>query len=431
MCVVNFHFKVGSAPAPSAAGSSTQSQGPLPAAPSASSSTTKHPGPVPAVPSALRITLDGSSPLEQALECYQRKLPLMVWRRFLSLLQLLGGFLRDSGEMDVIAGSVMLPFATACSGTDIGMVAGCVFLKWLQAKCGLAWALEHNFACEKVPWKRAFLRSQFPVRCLFSDVAELVSRSAMCQVARKMCYVPWTWLFMAGFSCKSRTAMSSRRAGNKNCVQEQDTTTETSFTWEYIFQYIQQRKPRCVILENVKQLLEKSLDPDVASDAEYIVGQFAQVGYHCIVHLFDAADHGSRASRLRIYFLAWQLHPSLDNELVKKRLQWCVGLLDHMVIPPFHNKDFLTMDLGQLDAFCSQRTCAGKPFSSGDASDTDEDAVSGGRDRWRDEHCAAYKENGLKWPLSSHPMLQMTPDSPGTSSSSEAVFSRGLQSCCG
>ena len=99
---------------------------------------------MPAVPSALRITLDGSSPLEQALECYQRKLPLMVWRRFLSLLQLLDGFLRDSGEMDVIAGSVMLPFATACSGTDIGIVAGCVFLKWLQAKCGLAWALEHT-----------------------------------------------------------------------------------------------------------------------------------------------------------------------------------------------------------------------------------------------------------------------------------------------
>ena len=88
---------------------------------------------------------------------------------------------------------------------------------------------------------------------LFADVAELGQRCAVdvLTATTDKVKVPRCWLFMAGFSCKSRSNLNAKASANLHCVQNQDMSTETAFTWEAIHAYIAKALPFLLLLENV------------------------------------------------------------------------------------------------------------------------------------------------------------------------------------
>ena len=138
---------------------------------------------------------------------------------------------------------------------------------------------------------------------------------------------PLEFRFHGRFSCKSRSQANNKASQNINCIQRQDTSTESSYTWEAVYAYIAKALPIVIVLENVAGLMAK-LGAEPMSDAEYICERFRALGYYTIIYKFDAECFGSRASRLRIYFIGWlvvpgdSLVPGPIMDIVKTRYSW-------------------------------------------------------------------------------------------------------------
>ena len=80
-----------------------------------------------------------------------------------------------------------------------------VLLFFINNTLGFAISATQTFCCEKSKLKRDFLMAQFkPVR-LFMEVADLGRRMAADVVSGTEVFIPWCFLFMAGFRCKCRS----------------------------------------------------------------------------------------------------------------------------------------------------------------------------------------------------------------------------------
>eukprot|EP00959_Pyramimonas_sp_CCMP1952_P144577 3025972-Pyramimonas_sp.AAC.1 len=106
----------------------------------------------------------------------------------------------------------------------------------------------------------AFILNEFSPERAFTDVDHLSSRLADDVISKSKVRVPRVDVFVAGFSCTSRTPCSSRASSNRNCVQHQDDNAETSFTFTRCFRYISKATPSWVVLECVKELTHISDD---------------------------------------------------------------------------------------------------------------------------------------------------------------------------
>ena len=76
-----------------------------------------------------------------------------------------------------------------------------------------------------------------------------------CVKANEMVLVPVTNLFVAGFSCTSRSKRNNSRAKFSHCIAL-GTECETSGTFDDNLEYIKSCKPKVVILENVPELMK-------------------------------------------------------------------------------------------------------------------------------------------------------------------------------
>ena len=72
---------------------------------------------------------------------------------------------------------------------------------------------------------------------------DLSSRVVEDYNTKAMVRVPVVTVFLRGFSCKSRTPMSSKSASNLGCVQNGDDNPETTIAWRGAFQYIKHAWP--------------------------------------------------------------------------------------------------------------------------------------------------------------------------------------------
>jgi site-specific DNA-cytosine methylase len=205
------------------------------------------------------------------------------------------------------------------------------------------------------------LETQFSPEMSFKDVDGIAQNSAWDCISGSTRFAPWVNLFWAGFSCKSRSSLNRKRSANANCLQRQDLDAETSATFEGIFQYIARVRPQCLILENVATLLEK-LTAESQSDADYVLSRLASVGYVGLHMKFDCEDFGSRASRIRLCFMAWQVAPD-GSELntasraymdTLEHVRWLERFLEHLAIGPLPVNLFLTCDVGEASAHFSQ-----------------------------------------------------------------------------
>ena len=159
----------------------------------------------------------------------------------------------------------------------------------------------HVFSVEKDVAKRAFLKVQFPAAgAIFCDVQEIGNRMAWDLLSQSQVVVGDCDFFAAGFSCTARSRLSQKSGSTVNGIQNGGNDA-TSVTWEGTAAYIQKRKPRMVLLENVEEL-DRSDGP--VTDATHIVKLLRQWGYTARVVNVQARDFGSFPTRARIYFLA-------------------------------------------------------------------------------------------------------------------------------
>jgi len=275
---------------------------------------------------------------------------------------------------------------TACSGSDIFFIMIEILL-WDVAKRLGRRTLQviHEFACERDDRKQKFLCQQFNPRFLFGDVEELGGLTGKDVKTGQRVYIPETQLFGAGFSCVSRTSLSSNCAKNRGCIQRQDLSTETAYTFAHNMAYIRRKLPLFVFLENVKGLCSVA-DGESQSDAQHIKGLLEELGYTVFLFVFDAADFGSIAARIRLYIIAFRVLPA--GKVPRSTLSRWSQFHNYCTVPsePYH--EFLIFDLDKLED-----TLAAWPAITEDKS-----AAPTGTFKWQDEHINAYRELQVYWP---------------------------------
>ena len=282
--------------------------------------------------------------------------------------------------------------SSACSGCDIAFLCAEELLCYWAGELGEECRLQHGFACEHSKEKQLFLRTQFGLGALFHDVSELQKLRAQDILSGKQTFISTPVLFSAGFSCKSRTPLSSKSSANRNCVQNHQQDTETSYTFDNILAFIVQHRPRLCILENVPALLQK--DQAAQSDAEWIISELHRHNYVARFWKFAAEDFGSRASRTRIYFVAWLLPPAgspdrvISPQMVLQKLEWLEDVFQCMTLMPYSSVEFVhgVSSAEEIDALFFDDSVSSAKMAKAEP-------------KWQEEHCNAFRAAGLTWPL--------------------------------
>lgn len=253
---------------------------------------------------------------------------------------------------------------------------------------------QHAFVCERNEEKMRFLHSQLKPIHSFGDVSDLAQHTAYDVVTKMKVVVPWATFFWAGFSCRSRTPLSSKAGQNVNCLQRHDSSAETSYTFDHIYGYIARVRPQWVILENVVGLMAKP-SQDAQSDADFVLESLSKAGYVAKLFQFDCEDFGSKASRNRLYFLGWLVQSSgpalgatsAEYDVVSKQLEGLDSLLQHLVIGSMPTSLFVKFP---VEAALAQ-------FSMLATIDQNTKAVEKDK-KWHAEHLDEFRSRNLDWP---------------------------------
>lgn len=268
-----------------------------------------------------------------------------------------------------------------------------VFEHFSQA-VGLDVKIEHKFACEKDEQKRAFIAVELNPERIFIDIASLSERLAYDSLSNEKRRVPLVDVFLCGFSCRSRSSLSSRASQNTDCVQNQDTDTETGYTFDKCFRYIRKASPSWVLLENVRALTQVS-DEGATSDAVWICQQLREVGYVVEMFVFDCLNYGSVQSRIRLYILAWiaaieegrACDVLVQKEKVDAAQAFWKGFPNYFVVPSLPVESFIVLDIAALLSTARRTSTMVVPVSNASS-----------REKWRSDHIDAFRALGLSWP---------------------------------
>ena len=327
------------------------------------------------------------SPLQDAIETYIVRMPALVKRQLFAYAQ-------EAHDKYATDGDWTVAVASGCSGTDIGMICAQLVVDHICRKLDIHMGVTHVFSCENDDEKRRFLQSQFHLHRLFADVQNLGRREAFDFISGKMACPPPCTLFMAGFSCKSRSSLSKHAKTNLGCLQNRDASTETSSTFQGVFAYISKTLPATILLENVPGLAQKT-SATAMSDAEWVLSELESLGYIARMFQFDAADYGSPASRERIYFAAWLVAPGKDLSKVvdarsRSKLNDILGWMDQLM-------QCCCIDALLVDEFLDLRA---EPRCAVDVVSECTPAQGEGPSAkvWEEEHCDAFRARGMKWP---------------------------------
>ena len=319
---------------------------------------------------------EARTPLEQAVEQYHDRIPMRWKREFLLALR---QSLLSLGEVVV---------SSACSGCDIVYIACCQLATYWSSKLDIPVTMRHGFVCERDSAKQKFLQSQFQAQ-LFSDVTDLVKPRAHELVSNTTVCIPSCTLFTAGFSCKSRSPLNNKRSSFKHCLQENNSEAETTHTFEYTYGYIKEHSPPIVVLENVTSLLEKEPGRVDKSDAEFVQSELQKAGYHVVIMKFDAESFGSRASRSRLYFLAWHVGvdmsspPSSLARKLEESLQCLWEVHQASAIEAMPAEKFMNLAVPEEEA--------------GEAREEEPKMQKQSQDpKWKAEHCEAFRSAGCE-----------------------------------
>jgi hypothetical protein len=214
---------------------------------------------------------------------------------------------------------VVITYATCFSGTDISDEVFSALRSTWGTMFHLNVAFQQAFQCENDPEKQEYLRAinkGSPI--LFGNAADLQNPIGNNLKTGKNCIVPWVFLLIAGFVCADKSPQNSKRSSLKGSMQQK--TGKTSETFEMIYLYIKLVLPTILVLENVKEIfndVKDSIDDSVEaalSDGDFVLQRIHELGYKLAMHLVAKTGRcGSRAVRVRIYFIFMRVPQALTN----------------------------------------------------------------------------------------------------------------------
>ncbi len=196
-------------------------------------------------------------------------------------------------------------WASGCSGSEsphfvFSSLHACLLRE--QSTCA---PFEQIFSAEVDAAKRNWIRSRcFTGQTIFDDIFD-VSKTTNVQSRR-------LGLFIAGFSCKTVSALANNSVRH-HAISSLDGTTGETF--HGVLLVLQRWKPACVILENVHGLS--------ANDQHLAVRDRVEAcGYVVMFWLNNAAALGFPQSRKRFWFVGWRRELVGDDvEEFKQRLE--------------------------------------------------------------------------------------------------------------
>ena len=145
---------------------------------------------------------------------------------------------------------------TMCSGSECPVLVASLLAHNVRTKFGVNFAFVHKFGCERAPEKQSFLREIFSDSCpmLFKDVLDMTHCHAHDLVSGHDVQVPPCDILVAGFPCTDVSNLNKNRSteAHRGVIENKAKSTGTCF--HGITCYMEQHRPRLVILENVMGL---------------------------------------------------------------------------------------------------------------------------------------------------------------------------------
>ena len=197
----------------------------------------------------------------------------------------------------------LLTYGTIFSGCEIASHGLDAWVQQLTAVFGISLSFSLQWFCEKNEEKLDFLMAEFP-DCphAYRTVQELLNPLIHCCRKNAKGVLPWVWLLVGGFVCRSKSKMNSTMKKKATAVQDGRGATGESF--EDCRLLILLLMPVVVLLENLTEMLSTD-DSSVISDAEYIVTALKAIGYQVAgFFITDAVEFSSRTVRKRMFFYA-------------------------------------------------------------------------------------------------------------------------------
>ena len=224
-------------------------------------------------------------------------------------------------------------WATACSGTESPhWVFQC-----LSQMDEFNVTFRHIYAAEWEASKRAWILSQTRPTHLFKDIFDITRETAHCFVegvvinVKTRCHNKTTDMFLAGFSCKTVSALSNDAEQRRASISDYCGTTGLTF-WGVVM-VLCMTKPSTFILENVEGLMRHNLHL-------LVVEKLISLGYVVLWRLCDAKHLGFPQHRPRIWFIGWRadLVPCISSFQRRMTVVMEDFFVDH---PPMDLEQFL------------------------------------------------------------------------------------------
>ncbi|KAF3939398.1 hypothetical protein ABW19_dt0209882 [Dactylella cylindrospora] len=197
-----------------------------------------------------------------------------------------------------------LRVATMCSGTESPLIALGLITSSMKTLYGADLTIEHVFSCEIEPFKQAYIERNFRPPILFRDVCELGNESATTAYGAKVRVPGNCDLLVAGTSCVDYSNLNNHGKGLND-------GGESGRTFWGMFSWVQQHRPKIVILENVS-----------SAPWDQVAVEFSSIGYSADWNRFDTKNYYIPHTRQRGYLVAFDTNdpklPAMWVELVNE-----------------------------------------------------------------------------------------------------------------
>jgi site-specific DNA-cytosine methylase len=207
-------------------------------------------------------------------------------------------------------GTYEIRVGSGFSGTELILKFLRSLAKFLLTKYGLKLVIVHCFACDNDPEVREFLFKEYPdLQLCFVNMADISDTTAFDAISKTQQIVPYVDLWSGGFVCKTKSNFNNSSRGTnpkgpraKACVQQK--AGATGETWAYTSKYIATALPPIVLLENLKELKNKSGAEH--SDLDFIEKELGQHGYVPSSLVIHPGEYGSRNRKTRLWVVGFR-----------------------------------------------------------------------------------------------------------------------------
>jgi len=279
-------------------------------------------------------------------------------------------------------------FGTGCSGTDGVNHAFNVWHSIFAREFGMDFVFSHEFAAEKVEWKRRFILQHWDVRLMLGDIWDLSAPNPTDVRTSEPGKVMQVLLALFGVECDSVSALNSSAASNRGCVASE--SGKTGSTAAAAFQYVDLFRPGVVAIENVKNLAAPNLATG-KSNLQVVIDKLNTLGYYVMANLLKTQTYGVPMMRDRWWIIGILVSSSPVNQLcpdyvAPSFVQDVQDVLKESELPPLPLSHFLLQDPLRC-RWIAEFEC--RPRRRQPKSQDDKHLV---------DSLQAYEDAGLSWP---------------------------------